>query len=458
VYSTDPADLFSQLYDKIPERLFALDGEAEDWLLERSVLEIASEVEHEALQTGLVSETTVERFLNVEQVDRNIFAILRGLDLAFQQPDLLSGTSDAGGMTSVMLRYLETGRFSTAQISGAVVPKYADPGQDHLIPETLGAAFSALVRVPADTPLPVTHQLLEYWPARTTRERGLYIAALPAFDRNDSLIIQRVEDPVPSYRLRLEDPADAQAWVRTRLRSLDESGAFVGLLPEAALNPVLLPIWQEACHRTPRPAGTHLQWLAVGTGPEHDTAGQRPYNRAVVLDRVTGDIVWTQDKQFRFQLEDNMIERWSLRDELGHGPLEEWVNAGAGLTVVEAPGFRAAIAICEDIGQFLLVGATAIAWGVNYVFCPIFSQAIRRYRWEQQAASALFTDAGIRTIVCNSKWVGDVEFDPDVPSGDVLAFGPDAILAEAQYPTVPVIVRFTEAGPILQTTSDVVAH
>lgn len=453
--STDPADLFSELYDTLDDRLFATNDGAEDWLGDTSVLEISSEIEYETVTTGRVSETTVERFLDVVEVERNTFAMLRGLDLAFQQADLLGGTADSDGLNEHTLRYLETGRFSTGGIHGAVVPKYAEPGQDHLIPETLAGAFSALVRVPAETPLAVTHKVLDAWPSRTARQVGIYVAALPTFGPDDALTVERTDQGVPSYRLRLDDPADAEAWVQQRLDALDLSGALVGLLPEAALNPVLLPIWQKACRATPAPAGSALRWLLVGTGPEHDTPQTRPHNRAVVLDRVTGDVTWTQDKQFRFQLEDDMIERWGLRDALAEGPLEEWIDAGAGLTIVEAPGFRAAIAICEDLTQFQHVGATAAAWGVNYLFCPIFSQAIRAYRWEQQAANSLYSAAGIHTIVCNSQWVGDAEPDLTQPVGDVLAFGAPPVLAAAEHPLAPVVVRFTEEGPILQLSAGV---
>jgi hypothetical protein len=123
-------------------RLFA-DGDAEEWLEDPAVGEIASEIEREVVSTGRLDRDTVERFLDVDQEDRNRFAILQGLDLAFQQVDFVSGTIDAGGLTDLVLRYIETGRLTTDDAPGVVLPKYAVPGQDHAVPQTLRDAASS---------------------------------------------------------------------------------------------------------------------------------------------------------------------------------------------------------------------------------------------------------------------------------------------------------------------------
>ena len=448
MYSDDPADLFSQLFDELPDRIFAEGQEAEAWLDDEAVAEIASEVEREVVGTGRLSQESSQRFLDVEQADRNRFAVLRGLDLAFQQADLVAGSYDNGGLAELTLRYLETGRLSTSEVQGAVLPKLAVPAQEHLIPESLADAFSAVVRAKPDTPIPVEQALLDDWPSRTVRESGLYVAALPAFDRDETLDVTRVEGPPPAYRLRLLDPVDLETWVQARLEALDASSAQIALLPELALNPALQRAWSEACRTTPPPAGSALQVIVIGSGAEHHDAC-RPHNRAVAINRITGEVLWMQDKLFRFQLEDAIVQRWSLNEALGAGPLEEWIDVGDQLTVAEAPGFRAVVAICEDLTQHHHVGRTAAEWGVTLALCPIFSQAIRRFRWEEQHAGWLHQAAGIQTIVCNSQWVGDAEDHFNDPVGDVLVVGHDRLLAEQLDKTQPVVVRFTEHAAVL---------
>lgn len=449
MYSTDLANLFSELYDQLPERLFATDEEAEGWLRDESVGEIASDVEHEAVLTGRLSEATVERLLNVIEVERNRFAILLGLDRAFLQAGLLTGTYDESELVELTLRYLETGRLTTAEVSGALLPRIALPGQEHLLPQSLRDAFVGVVRVPASSPVDVEHVLLEDWPSRAVREAGLFIAAQPAFDGTANLIAERVDASPPAYRLRLNQDDAATEWVRERLDALDATRAIVALLPEMALTPALLQAWRQACAATPRPRGSRLGWIVVGSGPEHDEPTRRPRNRAVVIERATGRIAWYQDKQYRFPMSDEIIRRWRLRKRLGDGPLEEWITVGPRLGIAEAPGFRAAVLVCEDLTELDTVGVTCRDWGVSHALCPIFSQAIREYRWERQHALWLEQAIGLQTVVCNSQYVGDVEPDDELPAGDVLALGSSVELAAQRSCLEPVVVRFTEHGAFL---------
>jgi predicted amidohydrolase len=449
VYSDDPADLFSELYDDLPERLFALDADAEMWLTDDAVHEIAADVEHEVVGTGLLSSETLERLLDYDEDGRSRFAILLGLDRAFLQTDLTTGSHDTGALVEVALRYMETGRLSTRSVSGALLPKVAVPSEDHRIPESMRDAFSAVIRVPATTPITVDHKVLEDWPSRTVREAGLFVAALPAFGQESRMDIGRVEADVPAYRLRLMSLDNQQRWVEDHLQALDATRATVALLPEMALYPDLLEEWRRACRAHPRPQGTRLRWIVLGSGPEPDPSQKRPHNRAVVIDRTTGDQAWTQDKQYRFQLDDDLIERWNLGEYLGRGPLEEWITVGSSLTIMEAPGFRSAIFICEDLTELNTVGATATAWGLSHAFCPIFSQAIRKFRWEQQHAQWLQRNAGIQTVVCNSQYIGDAEPHVNEPVGDVLAVAGTVLLAPQGPFSEPRVLRFSEHGVFL---------
>lgn len=159
--------------------------------------------------------------------------------------------------------------------------------------------------------------------------------------------------------------------------------------------------------------------------------------------------MWEQAKQYRFQLEQSHIDRWDL-NVLGPGPLEEWISVGLGMVVAEAPGLRVSVVICEDLTELDTVGTTLQQWGVSHALCPIFSQAIRRHRWEHQHGAWLLGHAGIQLVVCNSKWIGDVEPKLAEPSGDVLAISTTVELESAADPLEPVVVRFTEHGVFVQ--------
>jgi hypothetical protein len=449
VFASDPADLFGQLYDILPERLFAQYGDAEEWLSSDAVADIAADIEHQAVLYGRISAELLERYIDPdgdpEDDARNRFAVLLGLDRAFLQVDMASGTSDTGGLTEHVLRWIETGRLDSGTTPGAVLPKVAVPGQAHLLPETMRDAFSSLIRVPSATPLPVVHEPLDDWPSRTVRENGLRVAVLPAFGSADPFLVERREAPVPSYRLRLEDPEDPDVWVADRIRALDESGAQVAVLPEMAVTPVVRDAWRRQCEATPRPPGGQLWVIVIGSGPERDDA--RPHNRAVILDRQSGAVLWEQDKLHRFQLEDEVIRRWGLQDRLGEGPLEEWCSTGQEIVIREAPGLRLAVLVCEDLTQLATVGATVSMWGISLCLCPIFAQGIRRFRWEHQHAAWLEQNAGVQTVVSNSMLIGDAEPEFGDRAGTALALAP-ATLIEAGHPLDVRVVRFTDLGVV----------
>jgi predicted amidohydrolase len=457
VYSTDPANLFCQLYDTLPERLFAVEAEAEGWLGHHNVEEVASLVEDEVLQSGQLSGDSIERYvLGVTEIERATFAVLLGLDRAFSAVDLVTATYDESALVDLVLRYVETGRLSTADVEGALVPRIVSPAQEHLLPQSRREAFANVLRIGA-TPVPVEHVLLEptHWFSRTLRDAGLYCGCLPAFDRDAPFTVARAEHLGRScYRLRLEDPADSRRWITERLAELDDSGAQVGLLPEMALTPVLLQAWIETLREQPPLPGTSLRWIIIGSGPVDEAEQSPPHNRCVVLARAGGEVLWQQDKQYRFQLEPRLIERWGLVDHLDSETREEWITAGDHLVVVETPGVRAAIFVCEDLSEIMTLGVTAAEWGVSHALVPIFSQAIRRHRWEQRDASHLLQGAGTRSLVANSLWVGDADPTASGTPGDALAVSDQVRLCAANGPLDVMVFRFTEHGAFAITHED----
>src|SRR4051794_33888749 len=93
VLFSDPADLFVQLYDGLDEAIVR-DPEAEAWLDDEGVSDIASLIEGQALETGRIDTEWLEESLDLDETPAHRFAVLHGLDLAFDSASLLTATHD----------------------------------------------------------------------------------------------------------------------------------------------------------------------------------------------------------------------------------------------------------------------------------------------------------------------------------------------------------------------------
>ncbi|MGB0097746.1 MAG: hypothetical protein WBP81_35065, partial [Solirubrobacteraceae bacterium] len=141
------------------------------------------------------------------------------------------------------------------------------------------------------------------------------VGCVPMLSGYDDLELScRDDDGCRRYRIRPRR-ASLSGRVRAALRGLDASGAVVGVLPEATLSNELLDLWISAIRTEERPEGSRLDWVLAGTGPVGDA--EPPHNRAVMLERTTGQKVFEYDKEFDFTLTPDTLEKWNLGDIIG---------------------------------------------------------------------------------------------------------------------------------------------
>jgi predicted amidohydrolase len=217
--------------------------------------------------------------------------------------------------------------------------------------------------------------------------------------------------------------------IPTALAALDDSGAQLAVIPEAALDDQLLDAWRDAC-RSMDPRGD-LRLLVVGTGPvtvkadgcllageisDHELSSL-PHNRAVLLERATGELVMAQDKQRGFSMDAQYRKRVNIFideeevDEAG-GTIDELITDPEGLNVLDSRCGRIAILICEDLGRVTDTGAIVSRAGVEMILAPILAPPILPNRWQEAAAKCLTPD-GADVIVVNSLALGREDLDPN---------------------------------------------
>jgi hypothetical protein len=213
----------------------------------------------------------------------------------------------------------------------------------------------------------------------------------------------RSDDDTRRYRIgpRTEP---LRARVREVLEALDDSGASIGMLPEATLSDELLAVWRQVLSDTPPEWDATLHWILVGTGPVGGS--EPPHNRAVMLLRDGGHPIVHYDKHHDFTLSAAQIERWKLESRLGAGKAAEDICRGTRLVIRESSLGRFAILICEDVTRLTDVGAALAHFGVSHVFAPIFSAPIEDRTWDSRAGRDVVKHLGASVVVSNSLAVG----------------------------------------------------
>lgn len=217
--------------------------------------------------------------------------------------------------------------------------------------------------------------------------------------------------------------------VPAALAALDSSGAQLAVMPEAALDDQLLGAWRNAC-RTIEPQGD-LRLLLVGTGPvtanvngclladevADSEVGTLPHNRAVLVERATGDLIMAQDKQRGFSMDAQYRSRVKVLiegdDGVDHssGTMDELITDPTGLNVLDSRNGRLAILICEDLCRVTDIGALVFRAGVAIVVTPVLAPPILPNRWQAEAAKCLIPD-GADVVVANSLALGRQDLDP----------------------------------------------
>jgi predicted amidohydrolase len=397
-YSTDPANLFTQLYDQLPDGPFG-NREVTGWDRDPEVTRLAAQVYEWVLDQGAISPGDLGRILEGAG-HRGVFAVLQGLDWALAHVNPFSAVFDHGKLTPLAVRYAETGQLNDASVTdGALLPRCAYPGRPR--GGISKALFFGVNRVPPQIWGQVQYERikarhdLHFGP-----DRPVVIGCAPILETFADVLLEFSEQDGSSvFRL---GPVDSQA-LRDRIdavvQNLDESGARIGVMPEGALSDTLLAYWRAVGYAT-ADRGKSLRWLLVGSGPLG--AADPPPNRAVLLDRWTGDILLAQDKLSCFTLTSEQTADWKLAERPINGAAAEYMTQGSAVSVRESSLGRLAVMICEDLTQSDGWEREILAYGVSHLLVPIFSKPIMQYRWEQAAAERQINNMGSWIVIANS--------------------------------------------------------
>ncbi len=409
-HPADPAALFIELYDQLPEEVF-LRPDPERWKRDPDVQRHAQRVRAYIQQFGEADPRQVQEIIDKDG-HRGTFAVLRGIDLALEIINPWFPSFEYGNLAELTSRYAETGKLNASTADGVLLPRGAYPNR----PQGPGgkAAYFGLHRVTPKSWERISHGIL---PAR----REPFFPAGEPVQVGCAPLLETFEDvtfdpalPVgyDAFSLAPVDSASLRNRISSVIRRLDDSGAVIGVIPEGTLTDGLLKFWKEEAARTAA-QGKSLRWLLVGTGPLG--GDDPPPNRAVLIDRQSGKEILSQDKLAAFVLSAGQASEWKVPG----GPIDrsvaEHITRGSRITVLETSLGRLAIVICEDLSQSAGWARELIECGISHLFVPIFSKAIIPYRWVGQAAERLIADTGAWLVVANSLVV---QFAMDPTLGD----------------------------------------
>ena len=126
-YPTDPAALFMELYDQLPDDVFLAD-KAVQWDNEDAWVTLhAMRVYDQILTYGEADPVQIERIVK-EGDDRGIFTVLRGIDWALAHINPFSNIYEHENLEWLAIRYAETGRLNNGPAEeGALLPRGTYP-------------------------------------------------------------------------------------------------------------------------------------------------------------------------------------------------------------------------------------------------------------------------------------------------------------------------------------------
>jgi predicted amidohydrolase len=423
----DPADLFAQLWDTLDEA--AVDhADTWAWMSDERVNDIADFIEDIALSGALLVER-VEDFLEVadeEDRESRTFAIMMGLDRALIHANPFVGSFDQASMTGLAARYVRTGKLSTESVSGAVLPRAAYPERPTGTPTSLLDAFTSVVRVSGDVWTRTAHEQIPTRSdfTRLEREGDLTVACVPFLDDPEDLVWESLtENRARRYRIFPAPDVEFEDRVAIILENLDASGAMIGIAPELALSEDLLTVWQRTVRANRPPVVSRLRWLLVGTGSVG--ASSKPVNRGVLIDRLSGEILLTQDKIYPFTLTKEQLADWNLTPLLGTESTTEDIVSGGVITVTESRLGRLVILVCEDLAKLFDLGPGLREHGISHALAPVFANETELHHWEHAKAKEYATETGALVVVANSLVVARLCGINDRPVGTALAHSPE---------------------------------
>ena len=397
MYPADPAALFIELYDQLPEAVF-LRPDPEQWKRDADVQRHARRVCDYIQAFGEADPRQVQEIIDKDG-DRGTFAVLRGIDLALEIINPWIPSFQYGNLAELWRRYVQTGRLNGPAIDGALLPRCAYPNR----PQGPGnkALYFGLHRIRPQSWTRISHEML---PARREPSfpagKPIQVGCAPLLETFDDVKFDPLQRAgYDAFSLAPVDSTSLRHRISSVIRRLDDSGAAIGVIPEGTLTDKLLEYWKKEAVRTAA-HGKPLRWLLVGTGPLGDD--DPPPNRAVLIDRQSGKEILSQDKLAAFILSVKQASEWKLPGTPIGRPVAEHIRRGSAIKVLETSLGRLAIVICEDLSQSAGWERELIECGISHLFVPIFSKPIMPHRWVEQAAERLIANTGAWLIVANS--------------------------------------------------------
>ncbi|TMR04257.1 hypothetical protein ETD83_08770 [Actinomadura soli] len=412
-YPAEPADLFVLLYDSIADGVFQ-DWTATRWYADERVRRRAGEIAETVLDDGVLDPAETAEII-AARGDRGRFTIMLGLDIALAHASPFGPYHGAPALAAVLVNYLTEGKLNGHGTTGALLPRCAFPGRPRGL--RAKAEFFGVHRVPPQVWDKIDHRVL---PAvndpHFSRDESVAVGCAPVLETFDDVDIEfEQRHGMTVYRLRPMDSSGIRSRVKAIVRRLDESGAQLAVMPEASLSDSLLELWKEVAFDT---AGRDrdrrpLRFLLLGSGP----LGREdpPPNRAVLLDRWTGQELLVQDKLSGFTLDAGQMRLWRLPDAPPSGTAVEYARPGTRIRLLDSSLGRLAVLICEDLGRSSGWERELESCGVSHLLVPIFSKPILEHRWEDQGAERQVTGLGTWVTVSNSLAVGAAIPDEDLP-------------------------------------------
>ncbi|TDD63354.1 hypothetical protein [Actinomadura rubrisoli] len=396
--------MFVRLYDEIPDAVFQ-GWTATRWYDDPRVRREANAVAEIVLDCGTLDPAVTEEIIGRDG-DLGRFTILLGLDTALAHASPYGPYHGAPALTGVLVGYLTEGRMNGQGTTGALLPRCAYPGRPR--GRRAKAEFFGVQRVPQAEWDRIEHAIV---PAVNDphfgREEPVPVGCAPLLETFDDVEIEFEERlGMTVYRLRPMDSAGIRSRIKSIIRRLDESGARLAVMPEAALSDGLLEHWKEVAFDTAgRDRDRHpLRFLLLGSGPLGPD--DPPPNRAVLIDRWTGQELLVQDKLSGFTLDAAQMRLWRLPNAPDSGTAEEYAALGTRVRLLDSSLGRLAVLICEDLGQSIGWERELRSCGVSHLLVPIFSKPILEHRWEQQGAERQIAGLGSWVVVSNSLAVG----------------------------------------------------
>jgi len=430
----DYADLFCGLFDGIVAAEFGANGER--WLRDAEV-----QAEAVAVEAAALAGEPVEV--------RHPFAALLGLDAALAHANPVLGGPPPAPLREYALRYAESGRFDSAAVPGALLPRFARPGRRGQLPEDLADAFGSVVRVRQTDWEACDHAALPGHArlTRPDREGGLRVATAPMIREPDELeweIEQRAG--LRFYRIRPGDHDATRRRVQRVIAAWDEHHVAIGVAPELCLSAALLETWQAALREREAAATSRLRLVIPGSG--NIDQATPPTNAAVLLDARTGEALVFQRKVHPFSFSQADLELWGLDGRLT-APIDEDLSRGERVCVVEAGGARLAILVCEDLARLHAFAGALHAHGVSLILVPVFARPTKDRRWERARAEVYSDATGSSVVVANSLVIASI-LGTAAPVGTAIAVAPgEATVGHASEPDDVVVFVLDGGAPQL---------